>query len=607
MAAKGSAPVVLVVQILLFMIWSCLAFESHVQYEITGARSTGSGEAVEILLSEHAREKRQADVQQSSPEAANSPSGSSMPDNSNGATPDQDQVNDTSSATSGDEATTQQTTPDAPAAGVTSDPPGAGQAVDPTDSTGSSNDPFADADVRHDNNKYYTSDYMNPNHFEHYWTDLQTAKEHKTLSAGHRVAAVIPLKFDFRFYGHEIKNVTVATGGFIYMSPFLHQWLTATQYIAPLMANFDPSLSVNSSIYYESLDTQFTVEWKNVMLQDQQSKGQFHFQASLFPDSSIQFAYKSVPSLVSSISKSKHPVKAGLSDAYYNDTYLPQYDIKRRTIYEYHKVALNQTLIRTGSVIKIIPVKTCNTLASCDTCSSHTDVVFDCKWCNKIGRCSDGMDWYRQHWNLQGCKETSTSDVEECPEVTAKGFTPTTVVQLPSELTTKLPITAALPTKLTTAQKPELTSWFARPTFRPRPMKTTSRPPTMKPTFRTTIKPTTRRSATTKPLTKFPPKQMTTTKTDPGRLDSDSVYMCAGGRCKDDDKKQTTVIVVLVVAFILVLVGAAGGWVYYAYTHPTSRSGMWLMEHRPSQIKAKIKFWKSSSASSAKYQTETDA
>ncbi|XP_005090465.2 plexin domain-containing protein 1 isoform X3 [Aplysia californica] len=519
MAAKGSAPVVLVVQILLFMIWSCLAFESHVQYEITGARSTGSGEAVEILLSEHAREKRQADVQQSSPEAANSPSGSSMPDNSNGATPDQDQVNDTSSATSGDEATTQQTTPDAPAAGVTSDPPGAGQAVDPTDSTGSSNDPFADADVRHDNNKYYTSDYMNPNHFEHYWTDLQTAKEHKTLSAGHRVAAVIPLKFDFRFYGHEIKNVTVATGGFIYMSPFLHQWLTATQYIAPLMANFDPSLSVNSSIYYESLDTQFTVEWKNVMLQDQQSKGQFHFQASLFPDSSIQFAYKSVPSLVSSISKSKHPVKAGLSDAYYNDTYLPQYDIKRRTIYEYHKVALNQTLIRTGSVIKIIPVKTCNTLASCDTCSSHTDVVFDCKWCNKIGRCSDGMDWYRQHWNLQGCKETHTADSEVC---------------------------SSLPTP-------------------------------------------------TKPIV------------DPHDTSMYDMVKCSGGRCKDDDKKQTTVIVVLVVAFILVLVGAAGGWVYYAYTHPTSRSGMWLMEHRPSQIKAKIKFWKSSSASSAKYQTETDA
>ena len=34
------------------------------------------------------------------------------------------------------------------------------------------------------------------------------------------------------------------------MSDFLHQWLTATQYIAPLMANFDTQLGNNSYIRY---------------------------------------------------------------------------------------------------------------------------------------------------------------------------------------------------------------------------------------------------------------------------------------------------------------------------------------------------------------------
>jgi len=34
------------------------------------------------------------------------------------------------------------------------------------------------------------------------------------------------------------------------MSDFLHQWLTATQYIAPLMANFDTQLGNNSHIRY---------------------------------------------------------------------------------------------------------------------------------------------------------------------------------------------------------------------------------------------------------------------------------------------------------------------------------------------------------------------
>lgn len=38
--------------------------------------------------------------------------------------------------------------------------------------------------------------------------------------------------------------------GFIYTGDIIHQMLTATQYIAPLMANFDPSLSKNSTVLY---------------------------------------------------------------------------------------------------------------------------------------------------------------------------------------------------------------------------------------------------------------------------------------------------------------------------------------------------------------------
>lgn len=38
--------------------------------------------------------------------------------------------------------------------------------------------------------------------------------------------------------------------GFIYTGDIIHRMLTATQYIAPLMANFDPSLSKNSTVLY---------------------------------------------------------------------------------------------------------------------------------------------------------------------------------------------------------------------------------------------------------------------------------------------------------------------------------------------------------------------
>lgn len=38
--------------------------------------------------------------------------------------------------------------------------------------------------------------------------------------------------------------------GFIYTGNVIHKMLTATQYIAPLMANFDLSMSQNSTVFY---------------------------------------------------------------------------------------------------------------------------------------------------------------------------------------------------------------------------------------------------------------------------------------------------------------------------------------------------------------------
>merc|ERR1711872_296940 len=66
-------------------------------------------------------------------------------------------------------------------------------------------------------------------------------EEHSMLSKSYRRAATINLKFRFPFYGHEVENITIATGGFLYTGDYVHSWLAATQYIAPLMANFDTS------------------------------------------------------------------------------------------------------------------------------------------------------------------------------------------------------------------------------------------------------------------------------------------------------------------------------------------------------------------------------
>ncbi|BFY97788.1 hypothetical protein BsWGS_00828 [Bradybaena similaris] len=380
---------------------------------------------------------------------------------------------------------------------------------------GSEDNPFEDADIIHDYYEYYTSDTIQ-NRLSEHWVELENAPRHETLSKGHRLAAVVSLKFDFYFYGHKVTNVTVATGGFIYMSPFLHQWLTATQYIAPLMANFDPSLDKDSSIYQRSDKNKLIVEWKNIMLKDQASGGKFHFQTILSKDGSIKFAYKSVPLPVINISTQEHPVKVGLSDAYYNDTYIPEYKIKRRTIYEYHKVALPMSSVSTGSVIILTPLQTCNRLTDCASCTSHVGMKFDCRWCNTIGRCSDGLDWYRQHWDREGCQSQHTKDATAC---------------------------SALPA---------------------------------------------------------PPKPLT----DP--LHSSSVVdPCMDGKCKKREGFPVVVIVILVV-IICGMLAAVASWVLYAYRNPTSRSGIWLMEHRPGQFGSKIKFWKSSSDGGTKYKVESE-
>lgn len=58
------------------------------------------------------------------------------------------------------------------------------------------------------------------------------------------------LTFEFPFYGHLLRNITIATGGFLFTGEFVHTWLAATQYIAPLMANFDTSMSDDASVRY---------------------------------------------------------------------------------------------------------------------------------------------------------------------------------------------------------------------------------------------------------------------------------------------------------------------------------------------------------------------
>lgn len=101
------------------------------------------------------------------------------------------------------------------------------------------------------------------------------------------------------------------------MGEMTHRMLTATQYIAPLMANFDPSFSKNSTVIYTDngkedllskilklmvefdcvlscLGNLFVVQWDKVRIKDREAEGTFTFQTALHKNGTIVFNYREV-------------------------------------------------------------------------------------------------------------------------------------------------------------------------------------------------------------------------------------------------------------------------------------------------------------------------
>uniref|UniRef100_A0A6I8PLS4 Plexin domain containing 1 n=1 Tax=Ornithorhynchus anatinus TaxID=9258 RepID=A0A6I8PLS4_ORNAN len=265
-----------------------------------------------------------------------------------------------------------------------------------------------------DNHSYYVSRVYGPGEAraKELWVDVADAnrsqvKVHGILSNTHRQASRVVLSFDFPFYGHHLRQITIATGGFIFMGDVIHRMLTATQYVAPLMANFNPSYSRNSTVKYFDNGTVFVVQWDRVFLQGKEDAGSFTFQAALHSDGRIVFGYKEIPISVLEISTTQHPVKAGLSDAFMILNPSPEVpESRRRTIYEYHRVELDTSKVTSTSAVEFTPLPTCLQHQSCEVCVS-SDLTFNCSWCNVLQRCSSGFDRYREEWLTYGCAQES--------------------------------------------------------------------------------------------------------------------------------------------------------------------------------------------------------
>ncbi|KAK2716813.1 hypothetical protein QYM36_007081, partial [Artemia franciscana] len=173
-----------------------------------------------------------------------------------------------------------------------------------------------------DSHMYYNSSFYPEvsGTWKEYWLDLKKDPEsHTVLPGAHRKTATIYVTFDFPFYGHIVNNVTIATGGFLYMGDYLQDYLNALaakQYAAPLLADFDTMSNPNSSIRYKDNGTALTVHWDQVVMHKRTDLGSFTFQLILKNTGEVLFVYKDVPVNITDISDDKHPVRVGLYDAY---------------------------------------------------------------------------------------------------------------------------------------------------------------------------------------------------------------------------------------------------------------------------------------------------
>lgn len=267
-----------------------------------------------------------------------------------------------------------------------------------------------------DTHQYYNSTFIvNDGICKKYWVDMDNHPDLRVnhlLSQSHRRAATVKLKFDFPFYGYNVRNITIATGGFLYTGDYVHSWLAATQYIAPLMANFDTRLSNASYVKYADNGTAFTVEWEKVVLQDRPKAGAFTFQVTLHQNGDIVFVYSVIPLLVEKIVDTMHPVKVGLSDAYIMDRTV--FFVRRKTIYEYHRVNFNRQDIKNCTVIYLKALPTCLNFDNCLDCLTKVP-EFDCKWCSELNKCSTGTSRQRQEWLLKGCDVRNVKEINNCP------------------------------------------------------------------------------------------------------------------------------------------------------------------------------------------------
>ncbi|XP_015778705.1 PREDICTED: plexin domain-containing protein 2-like [Acropora digitifera] len=234
------------------------------------------------------------------------------------------------------------------------------------------------------NHKYYMSEVVGRG--QRYWRDIKghpNTTAHPDLSNQFLRTRQLRLSFKFPYYGHYLDRVLLTTGGFLYMDIHDTTLIKNVQYLAPLMAYFNPKLNSASKVLTLDDGKQLTVQWLNVLLHNKPDVGTFNFQCTLHRNGTIWFAYKQVPVAVDSIPDHRHhPVRVGISDAFVMWHRNPLSLVLSRIFYVYSQVNISKKSVVNGSAVIFHPLPSCVLGDSCAGCMRlDQETGFGCYWC----------------------------------------------------------------------------------------------------------------------------------------------------------------------------------------------------------------------------------
>ena len=329
----------------------------------------------------------------------------------------------------------------------------------------------------------------------------------------------VTLPWSFPYYGHEISHIFISRAGLVSMSP-VPEDNRPVDFMAPF---FVKVTSYTSAVFFDTKEDKFIIEWRDVYIrelsEDSVTGGPCQFQVIGLKDGTIRSLYKKLPTGIID-----NRFFIGIHGAV--TLSLPE---KARVLFQHLKISHED--IHEGTVLNFALKPYCVMANKSQLCKTN-DIDFFCKHCHFSKHCTFSTDRLVSEWLYHHCSDKipdrcniSVSENNSVPISGDDGISRHEDKQ-----------TAAL--KDDTISDPEHHGISI---------------------------PEDKRIA------------------DPA---DDRIAGPANNNASgpgDQRRSSTPMLIVLMIVATLVLMIFVGGGCYYVYSHTTTSSGRWCINHRPSR------------------------